>query len=74
MNTTAPIQHGPGCMQFRCPCGVMTTFAPNSHVYTPLKNLHQTGPRVDVGDCPECGQRHWRGMTRPPNKLSYDRH
>lgn len=59
-----PIQHGPGCMQFKCLCGNTTTFAPNSQCFKPLANLHKVGPRVDVGECPYCGRKHWRGMTR----------
>lgn len=59
-----PIQHNPGTTQFTCPCGRVVTFAPNSTTYHVLLDLHSTGPSVLVGDCPFCGQRHWRGSSR----------
>lgn len=59
-----PVKHGPGCAQFKCECGLTTTFCPNSVSFPVLKNLHSIGYRTDKGECPQCGLTHWRGMTR----------
>jgi len=59
-----PIQHGPGTCQFKCTCGEVVTFAPNSVVYPRLVNAVNTSRGVKAGNFPFCGQRHWYGTHR----------
>jgi hypothetical protein len=64
MTTKLPIQHQPTVHQFTCRCDKVVTFAQASTVYPLLINRTSPGPKIIVGECPFCGQKHWRGMTR----------
>lgn len=59
-----PLQHNPGCMQFKCDCGTTLTFAENSQTYPMLIDRTFPGPGMKMGACPACGAKHWRGRTK----------
>ena len=57
------VKHATHCNQFRCDCGLMTTFAPNSCSFKILLDMKIEG-LYTVGRCPECGKKHVRPGRR----------
>ncbi len=62
---SVPVQHNPSTFQFTRLCGKVITFAHKSETYPMLVNQDYPAPRLVAGDCPLCGQRHWKGSTKP---------